>query len=52
LPVVLGNKYPFILALQAVLLWALVTPSAAKRPDTRDVVAPSKAPQPLGETGT
>ncbi len=52
LPVVVGNKYPFVLAFQAVLLWALVAPSATRRATRRRVVAPSEAAQPLGETGT
>lgn len=33
LPVELGNKYPFVLALQMVLLWALLTPSSARPRD-------------------
>ena len=35
LPIDLGNKYPFILALQIVFLWALVTSSAIGRPAAR-----------------
>jgi hypothetical protein len=35
LPIDLGNKYPFILALQIVFLWALVTSSAMRRPAAR-----------------
>jgi hypothetical protein len=42
LPVVVGNKYPFVLAFQAALLWMLVTPSAGKRPKTSGACAPAE----------
>lgn len=42
LPAVVGNKYPFVLAFQAAVLWMLVTPLAGKRPGVRGVGAPAE----------
>jgi hypothetical protein len=44
LPSVLGNKYPFVLAFQAAVLWVLVTPSAGKHPGVRGAGAPAAGP--------
>jgi hypothetical protein len=40
LPVELGNKYPFILALQMVLLWAFLTTRSGRPLETRLSSAP------------
>jgi hypothetical protein len=50
-PVVVGNKYPFVIALQAVLLWALVTPVTVTAPENpRDEARPT-APVQLMQPG-